>query len=82
MAPAVSVMKDRAAPRRSISSILALFSVIVLGLLAVSILNSDSSPTAFKPTLEELDDIDFDNHEEVKQFLASKIRASAGDEYL
>lgn len=80
MAPAVR--KDRAAPRRSIFSLLALFSVIVLGLLAVSILNSDAGPTAFKPTLEELDDIDFDNHEEVKQFLASKVRASAGDEYL
>lgn len=80
MAPAG--FKERAAPRRSIFSILALFSVIVLGLLAVSILNSDTSPTAFKPTLEELDDIDFDNHEEVKQFLASKVRASAGDEYL
>lgn len=80
MAP--TVLKERSAPRRSIFSILALFSVIVLGLLAVSVLNSDQNPRSFKPTLQELDDVDFDNHEEVKQFLASKVRASAGDQYL
>lgn len=80
MAPAV--FKERAVPRRSIFSFFALFSVIVLGLLAVSVLNSNPNPRSFKPTLEELDDIDFDNHEEVKEFLASKVRASAGDEYL
>lgn len=80
MAPAV--IKERSAPRRSISSILALFSVIVLGLLAIAVLNSNQNPRAFTSTLEELDDVDFNNHEEVKQFLTSKVRASAGDQYL
>lgn len=77
------VFSERAARRRSIfSSIFALFSVVVLGLLALSVLHSGQGPKRFAPTLEELDDIDFDNHEEVKEFLASKVRASAGDQYL
>lgn len=80
MAPAV--FKERAAPRRSVFGIFALFSVILFGLLAVSVLRINQSPTRFMPTLEELDDIDFENHEEVKEFLASKVRATAGDQYL
>lgn len=73
---------ERAAPRRSMFSIFALFSVLVLGILALSVLHSDQETRRFAPTLEELDDIDFDNHEEVKEFLAAKVRASAGDQYL
>lgn len=80
MAP--TVLQARSVPGRTAFSVFALFSVIVLGLLALSVLDSNPNPRSFKPTLEELDDIDFDNHEEVKQFLASKVRAAAGDEYL
>lgn len=81
MAPLVH--RDRASPRRNLASIFALFSVIVLGLLAISVLHTGQEARRFAPTLEELDDIDFDNHEEVKEFLASKVRASAaGDQYL
>lgn len=76
------VYKKRAAPRRSLFSIFALFSVVALGLLAVSVLNGHQNPRSFAPTLEELDDVDFDNIEETKKFLTSKVRASTGDEYL
>lgn len=66
------------APRRDWFSLFALFSVVILGLLAISVLSSNQAPAAF----EEVDGVDFDNVEEVKTFLTSKIRASAGDEYL
>lgn len=80
MAPPIHT--DRVSPRRNLFSFFAVFSVIVLGLLAISVLQTGQEARRFAPTLEELDDIDFDNHEEVKEFLASKVRASAGDQYL
>lgn len=72
---------SRAPPRRNLFSAVALFSVLVLGILAVSVLHAGQE-RRFAPSLEELEDIDFENHEEVKEFLASKVRASAGDQYL
>ncbi|CAN8098074.1 unnamed protein product [Discula destructiva] len=77
---AATVFKERAAPRRV--NIFALFSVVIFGLLALSVLHNDQKPREFAPALEELGDVDLDNHEEVKAFLASKIRATAGDQYL
>lgn len=79
---ATSAFQQGAAPRRGVFPVFALLSVLVLTLLALSVLRSEQDPTRFAPTLEELDDIDFDNHAEVKDFLASKIRAAGGDQYL
>lgn len=76
------VYGKRAAPHRGLLSIFALFSVVVLGLLAITAPNAHQNSRDFTPNLEQLDGIDFDNIEEAKNFLASKVRASTGDEYL
>lgn len=79
---ALPAFKDRAAPRRTAFSILALFSVLAFGLLAISVLNENPGPRPLAASREELDAVDFDNLEQVKEFLTSKTRASAGDQYL
>lgn len=81
MAP--SVFKERSAPRRNAYGILALFSVLVFGLLGISTLSGYRNPRAFAPISEILDgDVDFDDLDQVKQFMTSKTRASTGDQYL
>lgn len=80
---AQTLFKERAAPRRGAFSLLALFSVIALGLLAISVLSSDQKPRVPGTTFEEVGDIDLDDTEEVRKLLASKVRGSAtGDQYL
>lgn len=76
------VSKESGPRRRGTFSIFALFSVVALGLLAASVLNTKQAPRKFAATLEELDGAGFDNVEEAAGFLKSKVRASAGDEYL
>lgn len=76
------VFKGRAAPRRGVFSIFALLSVVALGLLAISVLSTAQAPSKFAHTFEDVAGIDFDNADEATQFLASKVRASAGDEFL
>lgn len=75
--------KERAPPRRGAFSLFALFSVIALGLLAISVLSSNQQPRVPGTTFEELGDVDLDDVEEVRKLLASKVRGSAtGDQYL
>lgn len=76
-----TVFRERAAPRRAIINIFALFSVIILGLLTISVVTTKQGPR-FAPILEEVDGINFDNVQEATEFLKSKVRASAGDEFL
>lgn len=76
----------RGARCRGIFSFFALFSVVALCLLAVSVLDTiKQARSRFAATLEELqlEGIDLDEADEAAaDFLKSKVRASAGDEYL
>lgn len=74
--------RERGARRNGIFSIFALFSVVALGLLAISVRNTKQVPARFVATSEELQGTDFDNVEEVADLLKSKVRATAGDQYL
>lgn len=75
--------KDRVAPRRNVFGIFAFFSFIALFLLALSVLGSNQQPRKAVSPFEEVNDVDFDNAEEVTEFLTSKIRQSAtGDQFL
>lgn len=78
-----TISKERDAPRRGIFSILALFSVIALGLLTISVLSSNQTPKVPATGSEEVGDVNFDDAEEVRKLLTSKVRGSAtGDQYL
>lgn len=77
-----TLIKDRAAPRRGMFCLFAFFSFIALGLLAISVLSSNQKPRTPATTFEGLGDVDLDDTEEVRKLLASKVRASAGDQYL
>lgn len=75
--------KGRAAPRRGLFSIFALLSVAALGLLAISVLSTTQAPgKKFAHVFEDVAGVDFDNADEATQFLASKVRAAVGDEFL
>ncbi|PSR81053.1 Neutral/alkaline nonlysosomal ceramidase [Coniella lustricola] len=75
--------RERSAPRRNAYGILALLSLVVFGLLGTSVLRGDRSPRSFAAAAEALDgEVDFDDLDRVKSFLASKTRASTGDQYL
>lgn len=77
------IFNERAAPRRGTFSLLALFSVIALGLLAISVLSSNQKVRIPAAGFGETGDIDLDDAEEVRKLLASKVRNSAtGDQYL
>lgn len=77
------IFKERDAPRRGTFSILALFSFVTLGLLAISVLSSNQKPKVPATGFEEVGDVDFDDAEEVRKLLTSKVRGSAtGDQYL
>lgn len=74
--------KERVAPRRNVFGIFAFF-FIALFLLALSVLSSNQQPRKAVSPFEEVNDVDFDNAEEVTEFLTSKIRQSAtGDQFL
>ncbi|KUI69634.1 Neutral ceramidase [Cytospora mali] len=80
---AQTLYKDPAAPRRGLTSLFALFSVIALGLLSISVLSSNQKPRTPATAFEEAGAVDFDDAEEVKKLLTSKVRVSAtGDQYL
>lgn len=69
--------------RRGVFSIFAIFSVLALVLLSISVLSSNQKPRVPTANFEELGDVDLDDVQEVKKLLTSKVRASAvGDEYL
>lgn len=78
-----TTFNERAAPRRGAFSLLALLSVVALGLLAISVLSSNQKPRIPTTGFEEVGDIDLDDAEEARKLLASKIRGSVtGDRYL
>lgn len=79
---AYPVHRERAAPRRGAFGIFALLATIVVGFLTVSLLNARPAAREYAASLDELDDVDFDNAEEATAFLKSKVRASTGSEYL
>lgn len=84
MAPSMLKQERRVAPRRSVFSVFALVSFIALFLLALSVLSSNQQdPRKVVSPFEEVNDVDFDNADEVTEFLTSKVRQSAtGDEFL
>lgn len=83
MAPSMLKQERRVAPRRSVFSVFALVSFIALFLLALSVLSSNQDPRKVVSPFEEVNDVDFDNADEVTEFLTSKVRQSAtGDEFL
>lgn len=80
---AASTLAERVAPRRSAFSVVAFFSFIALFLLALSVLSGDQQPRKVVSPFEEVNGVDFDNAEEVTEFLTSKVRQSAtGDQFL
>lgn len=76
--------QERVAPRRNVFGVFALFSFVALFLLALSVLGSNQQPRqgAASPS-EEVNDVDFDDADQVTEFLTSKVRQSAtGDQFL
>lgn len=77
------VFANRNGDRRGVFSFFAIFSVLALLLLSISVLSSNQKPRYPASNFEELGDVDLDDAQEVKKLLTSKVRASAvGDEYL
>lgn len=68
------------APRRNVMSVLALLSFVALFLVTLSVLSNNQQQ---RSPFEEVNDVDFDNADEVTDFLTSKARQSAtGDQFL
>lgn len=77
------LIDNRTAPRRGTFSLYALFSVIALGLLTISVLSSNQRPAVPATTFEQVGDVDFDDAQQVTKLLISKLRDTAvGDQYL
>jgi hypothetical protein len=75
--------RARQGERRGVFSFFAIFSVLALVLLSISVLGSNQKPRRPAAIFEELDHVDLDDVHEVKKLLTSKVRASAaGDQYL
>lgn len=80
---AQTMFGNRHGQRRGVFSIFAIFSVLALVLLSISVLSSNQKPRIPAANFEELGDVDLDDPQEVKKLLTSKVRASAvGDQYL
>lgn len=77
------VFANRNGDRRGVFGFFAMFSVLALLLLSISVLSSNQKPRYPAANFEELGDVDLGDAQEVKKLLTSKVRASAaGDQYL